>query len=373
MAIDKDLLKDSLTTEDINKIVTSLNGEIGKPDPKGNPVYSTICHNGCNHKMYYYDNSKQFNCYTQCNHFDVYELVIKAKETQGYTYSFYEAIKWVSETVGKSPQSNNTVEHNKTIVDDLQWLNRFRKKPKPDTELQVYDEAVLEVFMPYPHEAWLEEITYETQMKYGIRYYFKSDQIIIPHYSHDNKLIGIRSRNLDEEALARGAKYIPTICQNVQYSHPLSRNLYGLNKNKENIKRLKKICLYEGEKSVMITEDSFSNNNFSVAVCGSSISNEQKDQILSLGVNEVFIAFDKFRAQKEHETEDMYTNQVIEYQQKLIRLAQMFTPFVQTYIIYDMENLLDAKDAPCDKGKGIFEHLMRNKIEINTKDEMLEV
>jgi len=371
MAIDKDALKESLTTEDINKIVISMQGEVGSPDRYGNPTYSTCCHNGDSHKLYYYSNSKTLNCYTNCGHMDIFELVIKTQEQRGYTYSFPEAIKYISEISNKSPISNNLKEKNKNISNDFDWLNRFKPKAKMDSELKVFDECVLDVFMPYPHEEWLKEISYETQMKYEIKYLFRDNAIVLPHRDQNGNLIGIRQRNLNKEDVDNGRKYIPTTYNGQMYNYATMFNLYGLYQNKENIKKYGKCMIVEGEKSVMRLDDFYKDSNFSVAASGSALSSFQRDLILSCGVNEVFIAFDKFRAKKEIEDEYTYANRVIEYQQKLIKLAQMFTPFVQTYILYDMEDRLAYKESPVDVDQETFEYIMKNKIEINTKEEVI--
>lgn len=373
--IDKDELKSQLTTEDIDKIILSLNGEVLEPDRKGNLIYSTCtCHGGDSPKLSYRPSIQSFFCFTRCGKIgDIFELVIKSKEAQGYQYTFPEAVRYVSQVTNKSPQSSITKGQRSNITGDMDWLNKFKPKKKMESQLPVFDECVLDVFMPYPHEAWLDEITYETQMKYEIKYLFRDNAIIIPHRDKDGNLIGIRQRNLNEEDVQSGRKYIPSVINGQMYNFPTMFNLYGFYQNKGNIKKYGKCMIVEGEKSVLRLDDFYKNSNFSVAVSGSALSSYQRDLILQTGVSEVFIAFDKFRAQKEVESDEKYAKFTLEYHQKLIRIAQMFTPFVQTYIIYDMEDKIGYKDSPVDADQEAFEYLMRNKIEINTKDEMLEV
>ena len=58
-------IKNNLTIEQINDLLASLGGD---PILKGNIIISrTICHNGESHKLYYYDNTKLFRCYTECS------------------------------------------------------------------------------------------------------------------------------------------------------------------------------------------------------------------------------------------------------------------------------------------------------------------
>ena len=81
---DKDLIKSELTLEQVYTILEELGGE---------PMYSsfgiisrTICHNYAHEgsrKLYYYDNSHLFHCFTGCGEsFDIFELIIKAKKIQ---------------------------------------------------------------------------------------------------------------------------------------------------------------------------------------------------------------------------------------------------------------------------------------------------
>ena len=96
---DKDEIRDNLTVEDIYDLLEEWGGE---------PQYTsfgltarTICHNpaGEGHrKLYYYDNSKLFKCYTECDEtFDIYTLVIKVMDIQEHkTFKFYDALAWIA-------------------------------------------------------------------------------------------------------------------------------------------------------------------------------------------------------------------------------------------------------------------------------------
>lgn len=368
LRLDKDKIKNSLTVEDVTKIMLDLGSDEPKTDSKGNPIYTTICHGGNNHKLYYYKDSKSFTCYTNCGGGkDIYQIITDSKNSQGFNYSFYDAVKHVVEITGKKITTNKT-EKTTDKINDWNWLNKFKKKPKMTDELAEYNENVLDVFMSYG-EHWADEgITKATADKYEIGYYFKKNQITIPNRDENGRLIGIRSRNLDEGLVEQGLKYIPTIVGNTEYRFPSMFYLYGLYQNKQNIQRLKKCLIFEGEKSVLKAEDIYHENNFTVATLGSNISSWQRDKILSYGVDEVFIAYDKFREKKEDESDEKYKERLLNYQQKLVKLAQLFTPFVRTYILYDEEDLLKPKDSPIDRGQKILEKLMKNKFEIKTKD-----
>ncbi|MED1679399.1 hypothetical protein P4V04_23305, partial [Bacillus subtilis] len=105
MKYDKDRVKESLTIEDIHKILKDLGSENNQWDQQGNPIYRTVCHNasGGSYKLYYYHEAKQFHCYTECgDNFDVFELVIRAKSQKGINISFNQAIEYVAKIAGRT-------------------------------------------------------------------------------------------------------------------------------------------------------------------------------------------------------------------------------------------------------------------------------
>lgn len=329
-------------------------------------MFQTVCHHGDSHKLYYYENDQLFHCYTSCSEtFDIYELVCRAKKI-----SFPQAVQFVANTTGKTFGFGAVIkDSNSELIDDWDWINRLKKKEKKVVELPKYSHKVLDRFMPHLHESWLNEgISFGTAEKFGIGYYFREghEAITIPHFDINNRLVGIRRRSLIEEDLENGKKYMPITIANKNYNHQTMFNLYGIHKTQDAIKRLKKIFFFEGEKSVYKTEDLYDENNFSCAVCSSQITDFHRDIALSLGVEEVFIGFDKFRPKKEHETDEIYQKMIEKYQEKLLKFARKFTPYCRTYILWDDFDLLDPKDSPIDKGKETLEQLMKCKYEIKT-------
>ena len=71
-----------LSLDDVYSFVAALGGN-PSPAMNGTFICDTICHNEQgegSHKLYYYDNSHGFHCYTNCDYFDIFELVIKVKK-----------------------------------------------------------------------------------------------------------------------------------------------------------------------------------------------------------------------------------------------------------------------------------------------------
>lgn len=137
---------------------------------------------------------------------------------------------------------------------------------------------------------------------------------------------------------------MPTTIQGRVYKHPLGDYLYGLSVVKPGILRSGKVMLAESEKSVLQSYSYYGENSFTLAVCGSSVSTVQRDTILKLGVSEVIIAFDK-------EYHVPYTPEADKYSAKLLRVAQMFAPYVRTCLLFDKWGLIGYKDAPTDRGR----------------------
>jgi hypothetical protein len=94
--------------------------------------------------------------------------------------------------------------------------------------------------------------------------------------------------------------------------------------------------------------------------------------ILSLGVEEVILGFDKDFELLDYEKHDENSAEYKKYQRYINRiysLAHKFTAFCRTYVLWDTANLLERKDSPFDRGKDVLETLMKNKIEITTARE----
>lgn len=362
MSYDKDKIKESLTEQDIVKILTDLGDGSHKKDNQGNLMFRTGCHNmnGGSYKLYYYTDSYSFYCYSHCNQsYDIYSLVMKMKRLRGTVLDFPQSISYVASITNKHYRSNfNIYRDNPYIIDDWDFINSYKINAKPNIDLPVYDKTVLEVFRYLPHRSWLEEgISWKTMKKFDVSYYIKHDRIVIPHFDIDGDLVGIRGRATKQEEVDDGKKYMPLIVGGQLYNHPTAFNLYALNLNKDNIRKYKKVVIFESEKSCMLSEEIYSEDSFAVAVGGSNISGVQRDILLDLNIESVIIAFDK-------EYEDSQSKRADIYSRKIKKLAENFLNYCNVYVLWDTTGLLDEQDSPIDKGKEVFEKLFDEKIEI---------
>lgn len=366
-------LNEMLTLEDVKTILIELGAQhildhSSMPQKKEDLITNTICHHlsDGSMKLYYYHESRKFHCYTDCgNNFNIFDLVMNNFLLKGITLKFNEVMSWICLKLGIKQsyyQKPDGFEHVKGN-DELDYYDKFKKKPEPKFELVEHSERIFYMFSQYHHPAFLEDrISHEAMTKFNIMYDYARHRIIIPHHKHDTgALIGIKTRSLNEWEIEAGFKYIPLKNDDILYSYPTLANLYGYYENKETIKRLKKIILFEAEKSVLQCESYYPNNNFAVALCGSNLSMQQVQLILDLEVEEVFLALDK-------ENTDTLDEKNILYQQKLLRMGRLLAPYVRVFVIYDDDGIIELKDSPSDHGKEVLEELMNQKREIYMKD-----
>lgn len=357
-------LKDELTLDDIYKILKYFEGN---PKKYSNYIISrTICHSGKSHKLYYYNNSKLFKCYTECPEetFDIFTLIKKIYNLQNKDISYSQIYNLINRILKRNftyfeiPQKNE-ININYKIQENL--LN-LEYNNNSEYEFKIYDENILNYIDDVFVSDWADEgIKYFTQKKFNIKFLPTTGQIIIPHYDINNHLIGVRGRFLNDFDCLEYGKYRPISYCGQTYSHPLSLNLYGLNFNYQNIMKTKKAIIFESEKSVMMYDSWFgSDNNISVACCGSSVSIHQINLLLNLGVTEIIIGLDK-------QFENNYNKEFQKYLNNICKIANKIINFCNISVIFDNLNLLDYKDSPIDKGKDVFTKLFNNRITMNPK------
>ena len=352
-------IKNSLSLEQVQDLLYSLGGN---PIVKGEMIMAqTICHAGHSHKLYYYNNTKLFRCYTNCGDaFDIFDLILKVKKTDGIDWVLPQAVNFIVNFYGLAIQTENSFFSNEEL-DDWKVLNKYehsssQEKEEKIVEFKYFEDKILK-FLPKPRiMPWLKEgITQEAMDNCGICYNPVSQGIVIPHYNIDGRLIGIRERTLIKENESNG-KYKPAILNYQMYNHPLGFNLYNLNNSKDNIKQIKKVFIFEGEKSCLLYQSYFGvENDLSVAVCGSSLISYQVQLLLSLGVEEIIIAFDK-------QFKEIGDDEWKAWTKKLKDLHKKYGTQIQMSFMFDKWGLLGYKDSPIDCGKEKFLELFERRI-----------
>lgn len=369
----KSTVLDRLTTDVVIQMMSQFGSSVYSM--KQNEVwFQTVCHGGDSHKLCYYESSKSFYCYTSCGSLSVFSLVMEIRSC-----TYFEALKYVGGLVGVHDKQGFNVVH--TPSTNLNQLHKYTSlRLKKETEivaLPIINQRVLDYFESDVYcGSWLDEgISSTTMNTFHIRWYEINQSVIIPHYNINGELVGIRRRSFLQQDLDTGCKYMPLYLEGVGYAHPLGFNLYGLDQCKNAIQRTKRIILTESEKSVMLSYEFYGENSITVGVCGFNISAWQRQTILTLGVNEVILAFDKDFDPLTYAECDTNEQCYIPYQKFLERIqaiAYKFTSFCRVYVLWDEMKLLQLKDSPFDRGKEVFETLMYNKLQVSMKDERSE-
>lgn len=343
--MDANEVKQSLSENDIFTLLQELGAQ---PKLKGsNIICKTICHNGHSHKLTYYSNSHSFYCFTECGHMDLYGLIGKIK---GLT--FFESFKFVCQRFGLSYGNSN---YGSDRV-DMSFFKKFEPKDMA-AEIKLLDKKILNSYYDYYHKSWIEDnISPKTMKKFNIKYSVLDNQIIIPHYDLKGNLIGVRARNLNQELVDSGKKYMPVFYKNRFLKHPTGACLYGLNFNLEQITDYRAIILCESEKSVMQIDTMFPDMSIAVALSGSTLTDTQLEIINDLDIERVIIALDKEFTEVGSIEEKYYIEKI-----NSVFINKLGSRF-ETSVMWDVEGLLDLKDSPSDKGPETFMKLFHNRI-----------
>lgn len=366
-------VKKQLTDSDIIKLLAHLGSSNRINNNNANElIFETICHHSKNepkkYKLYYYKNTQRFHCYSHCSNIgDIFALVeqvlnIEKKEAVKYVLKFFNidtSINIIEEEDYGFDEDLNTDDDN-IVYQSIKLEDVVVEPLKP-----IKRQGIMRGFLKYYPSDWLKEgISKETMDKYEIRYSVDKNAIVIPHHNIEGEIIGVRVRNFDSYAINTFGKYTPMFHNNKLYNHKLGHNLYGLDKNKETIKKFKKAIVFEGEKSVLIMNTIYGENSVAVGVSGSSFSRYQMKMLIDLGVEEVIIAFDKQYSTSEEEEK---------WSKKIERIVKPLLEYgIKVSKIWDsLENgLLEHKMSPIDKGKEVYDKLVRNRQEIILKEEI---
>lgn len=361
----KNEIKEQLTIDNIYELLTELGG---------NPEYTsfgilseTICHNPPGEgskKLYLYSNSMLFHCFTGCDSFDVFELIIKVAKIQWkQDFDLNAAVRWIAQRFSISGTQTDAADPNSQLEDWklLAGYNRIKDieyKIQAKVILKEYDDDILDRFNYNLKIApWLKEgITQEVLDNARIGYYLGKDQITIPHYDMNGNFIGLRGRCVCQQDAELYGKYRPVKVNNQLYTHPLGFNLYNLNNVKDNIFLMRKAIIFEGEKSVLKYRSFFGmENDISVACCGSNLSNYQVQMLRDCGADEIIIAFDRqFQKIGDEEFQHLKKN--------LLKLNNKYKNYIKISFVFDKNLITGYKDSPIDCGADTFLKLFKERI-----------
>ena len=339
-------LRSALTPEHIIHLL-SLLGASEFQDRGDYIQFRTICHNYHEHdgnfNLSYYKDSKRFYCFSNCGSMDIFDLVKNRWEVldSGDETHLTNRLYWV-------------LNHSQVDLDASApvFISPFNKddysNPTVEIILPERPTEVLEAFTKKYCIEWLRDgISTEAMDEYNILYSPSRNAIIIPHYDVNDRLIGVRKRVLNPEEIEKG-KYKPIYIEGISYSHPLSFNLYGLNKVKEEIRTRGRIVIAEGEKAPLQSYTLYGKHNYVVAACGNKINRWQIHLIMKYcQPKEIIVAFDKG----------------VSYDY-LEKMCSRYTSYCNMSFTYDFQDVLKDKESPFDRGKDILEDLLHRRVKL---------
>lgn len=350
--MDAKTIVDMLSDRDIFDLLVDLGAD---PISRGNGFEcTTVCHHGTKRKLSYFKDSKSFHCWTNCGHMSIFDLVSNSKEIE-----FIDALRFIKKKYNLRDDGNHfegfEIYRDENPGEEI--LKKLKKVEEQDFE--ALDENLLQDYYPYYHKLWIDDgISINSMRKFGIRYDILGNQIIIPHYDKNHKLIGVRGRNLNKDRLEAGQKYMPIYHGGKVLKHLTGANLFGLDMNKDKIKELKMAILFESEKSVLQLDSMFPDQSIGLCVSGSSLTVYQLEILKKLEIEEIVIAVDKEFNNIGDEDEKLYASKI----EKVFK--NKLSPYFRVSVLWDMNNALNLKDSPTDRGKDTFLQLLQNKIYI---------
>ena len=351
-------LKQQLTLGDCEKILTDLTIPIYSKGDKTWRLYT-----GCHHKdaykgghnLIFYTDTKSFQCVTQCScSFDIIGLTQRRLKTLEKPCSFMDAIGFIAKSTGKEVGDYKRISKQPNIC-DWSGLERFVRMRKGDSLLKTFDPCILNELESSYYEGWIDEgISIETQKKFGIKYYRRTNQICIPCRNREGELIGIRCRNLDPERLET-AKYIPLITLDGQsYAFPTNQVFYGINYTWEAIERTQTVTIVESEKATMKLDTWYGENNNALGMFGHNLGLKRRNQLIKMGVKRVIYVPDNDWIGKSPEDFDRGKKEVKGF-------IDSWSGYAQVEIVWDTLDILQPKENAVDQSKEVWEELFNNR------------
>lgn len=355
---------DMITTSDIVQLVSKF----GIPETSiryynNQLIMPTGCHNEiigtAKHKLYYYEDSKKFHCYTCCGSMNPFEFVVQAYRTRGIKYSLSNAAIIIERIIQERLRDGFAI---------VTPPSNVKKEIEEDwhKSLTEYNPSIMNCFSRNKKylKVWEKEgISFDAMDKFGIKFDMIRNRMVIPIYDDKGVFVGAKVRNFNQEDIENGRKYMPLIHNNEIYTYDKGKILYGLNFNKKNIKNAKRAIIFESEKSTILYESLYVGNK-AVSIGGSNVSVYQTELLKQYKVETVVLALDNDYSLLPDENGE-YDKYFGLY--KMLKEAnKLDAKGFNVEIVYDWEqSFLENKDAPIDKGREIWNKLYRNRKNFN--------
>lgn len=215
-----------------------------------------------------------------------------------------------------NPKKSAKVHKSNVLPDD--YMERYEKR---DDKLSEWEN---------------EGISKASLDKFQVYYDSFSNRLVYPIKSVDGKIINVGGRALDKNWKEKGLRKYTYFMQWGELN-----TIYGLSDNMEEIRKRREIILFEGAKSVMLAY-TWGVKNVG-AILTSHLNPNQMKILIKLGCRVVFALDKDVSIRDDH---------------NIKRLKQ----FVNVEYIWDKDNLLNQKDAPVDRGVGVWNRLYEGRL-----------
>lgn len=345
--VDIDAIKEQIDNNRVIALLDSLDVPVAKIVSDHIEFYS-ICHHPNDFmqhkpKLWFYKESKSFHCWSCGGHWDVFGFI-----QQVLSMEFMQAVEYVCRICGiKAEDIKNAT------TDNWRYLKKFLPNVQDDCEsLPVYDDKILDCLKPYYPESWLDEgISKDVMDEFGIKWYNRTQQIVIPVRGIDGNLVGVHCRNTRKNLIERGLKYTPMkTLDKTEYKFPTGEVLYGLYEQQEDVRKSHTVALFEAPKSTLLSK-SMGITIPCLGMFGWNLNKRRRDVLVKeFGVKYVVVCLDK----QYHAVNDDEFKIWVKQVKKIIAL---FKPYAEVSVVWDKENSLEYKSAPVDAGKEVWEKL----------------
>ncbi|MNH98288.1 DNA primase [compost metagenome] len=251
----------------------------------------------------------------------------------------FNAKRWICDKLGYQDLLDSSYTPNPAI-EHLKWLKevkRSRKRKYGLSEIvnEVYDESILDQYVMFPHQKYIDEgIDYQIQLEFEIGYDVKSQRIIFPVHNRFGEIISIKGRTIYDDYEDRDVYKFMYL-----YNFNKMVELYNWHRALYYVLEKKEIIIYEGEKTCWLSSQ-FGYRNC-IAISGDDMSEWQVNMIKELGPEtDIVIAMDKDKDIK-----------------SVKKQAMKFGKTRNVFALWDKDNMYADRDSPCDLGKEVFERL----------------
>ena len=305
-------------------------------------------------KLYFYKQTKTYFGYTASRAYDIIGLVQARLALLNRLCSFWDSVQYILQVTGRdTTEIQRTSKPN--ICDWQSGLEKYVRVRNGESILKTYDDGFLNDFPDYCPKEWLNEgISVETAIKYGLKYYERTNQVLIPCRNENGELIGVRCRNFEPKRLEQ-AKYIPlTLLDGTSYAFPTNNVFYGINYTQAAIERTQTVTIVESEKATMKLDTWYGENNNALGMFGHNLGLKRRNQLIKMGVKRVIYVPDNDWIDRSPEYFD-------EWKKGVKSFIDLWLRYAQVEIVWDTLDILQPKENAVDQSKEVWEKLFNNR------------